>query len=178
MIDTEIAAALEYLEAHPEKIKNNQRYVHGSPGEVHSTVMAASTETRDRNGRPTGERVFHRDAPFQVTLGTLGQIKALEQQRVRAGSEREIASLKQQAAKALADADRARSDRDAMAEQLRVLRRNEDPGRVDRKVREEVDRLTSSLTDVIAGLRSQASKDASEIADLKAAKKRLKAARR
>lgn len=164
-------------EVDTDVLRHNQKYADNTP-ECAAGIADAAVPKLDRNGRPIpGEYMYDLNKPFQMTVRGLGQIRALEKKRATVQFQNEIADLKKSRASAQSEVERLRLELAEKTDAVRVLARDQDPTRLERRVREAVDAASEKDGQTIRALQADLGTARSEIAELKAAKRRLKAAR-
>lgn len=88
----------------------------------------------------------------------------------------EIAQIQRDIAAVTAENKRLTAENEQKTQSLRELQKERDPGRIDRMIVEAVDKQTKLLQLEVASLKSTLADRDSDIAELKAAKKKLKEA--
>lgn len=176
MTDPSEDPAYEALKATPPtEIRPTQNHVPSAVMPLAS--LPEGTPILDRNGNPTGAMRFSMHKPFEMTLERLGHIRGLIERDARKESANTIRTLQQQLDLARTDREELRVERDDLAAKARTYDRTGREDKIQTRIREACEAHGATLQDEIKALRAEIGTLKSENAELREAKRRLKAAR-
>jgi hypothetical protein len=160
----------------PTEIRPTQNHVPASTT-IGTVPIPKGIPVLDRNGKPTGEMKYDTRVPFEMTLERLGHIRGLLERDVRKESADAIRSLQQQLDLTRADREKMRIERDDLAANARTYDRAGREDKIQERIRVACETHAATLQNEIRALRAEVGTLKSENADLREAKRRLKAAR-
>lgn len=152
--------------------------------DIHGPVtlrVRADDETVDLSNEDEGKREFYvmyalKDHQFGLTtwstiLNEVAKLSALSEERDRAKTdlEAQIAGIRR-------DVEANITDRERLTKELRELKREHDPERVNALVKQAVNVATGALEETLKVERAKVARLESEVTELRASKKKLKEA--
>jgi hypothetical protein len=159
----------------PTELGRNQRH---AVDVSLASILPQAEDVFDRNGKPTGEKRFSTQAPFSMTLGHLGQIRALIERDARVKYTGRIGQLERELAHAIEARRCLQVDRDDLAAQVRTHDRASREDKIQERIRQACEEYGVRLQASLRELKALVSTLQSENAELREAKRRLKMSRR
>lgn len=177
MTDPSQDPAYQALMATPStEIRPTQKHVPASTT-VGTTPIPKGAPVLDRNGKPTGEMHYDMREPFEITLERLGHIRGLIERDARKEAADTIRALQQQLDLVRADREKLHLERDDLVANARTYDRAGREDKIQERIRAACEAHAAVLQTEIKSLRAEAGALKSENAELREAKRRLKAAR-